>query len=227
MLAILSFFANLIISLFKSPKTLRIENLLLKKENEILKRKLQTKRIIFTHTDKIILTLLNLLENIKNIISIVKPETLLKWQRILIRYFWFAVTQNPVREFVRQQIIEFENIVNQTVYLIRDNSRQFDLDFIAYGIKDIRTSVYAPDMNSIAERFIRSVRTEALDNFIIFNEGQLFRILSEYIKFYNSLRHHQGINQNTPKGYVARSYGKVLKRPVLAGVCYHYFREAA
>ena len=34
----------------------------------------------------------------------------------------FAVTQNPVREFVRQQIIELENSLDSIIYLIRDHS---------------------------------------------------------------------------------------------------------
>ena len=42
----------------------------------------------------------------------------------------FAVTQNPVREFVRQQIIELENSLNSIVYLIHDNARQFNLNII-------------------------------------------------------------------------------------------------
>lgn len=36
----------------------------------------------------------------------------------------FAVTQFPVREFVRQQLVEFENTINRTVYMIHDHGRQ-------------------------------------------------------------------------------------------------------
>ena len=42
----------------------------------------------------------------------------------------------------------------------------FNLNYLAYGIKEIRTSVKAPNMNAIAERFIGSVRREALDYFL-------------------------------------------------------------
>ena len=139
----------------------------------------------------------------------------------------FAVNKNPTREFARQQIIEFENNINRFVYLIRDNMSSFNLDYLSFNIKDIRTAVGAPKMNAIAERFVGSVRREALDNFIILSEKQLFFVLREYVDYYNSLRPHQGIDQNVPKGYVPLKDGKILKKPVLSGLHHHYFPEVA
>ena len=42
----------------------------------------------------------------------------------------FAITQNPTREFARQQLIEFEKRLDHIVYLIHDQAAQFDLDYI-------------------------------------------------------------------------------------------------
>ena len=78
----------------------------------------------------------------------------------------FAITQNPVREFVRQQIIELESSLNCIIYLIHDNARQFNLSYLDYGIKEIKTSV--------------------LDYFLILNKKQLKNILTEYIDYHNS-----------------------------------------
>ncbi|OGJ89560.1 MAG: hypothetical protein A2487_14595 [Candidatus Raymondbacteria bacterium RifOxyC12_full_50_8] len=64
----------------------------------------------------------------------------------------------------------------------------FNLDYLSYNITAIRTAVEAPNMNSIIERFIRTVREEALDNFILLNREQVARILAEYIQFYNAQR---------------------------------------
>ena len=88
MVHILVFLFHLVISLFKSDKNIYIENLLLKKENQILKRKINLQRIRINRVDKFIFVILNLIGNIKNKISIVSPRTLLNWQNKLIKSFW-------------------------------------------------------------------------------------------------------------------------------------------
>jgi hypothetical protein len=60
----------------------------LEKEIEILKRNLQGKRVIPEQQDRIILSILNMLYNIKDSISVFQPETLLKWQRNIIKGHW-------------------------------------------------------------------------------------------------------------------------------------------
>ena len=61
---------------------------MLKKELQILKRKAKAKKIITTHEDRIFFTLLQIIANIKDRISIVKPETVLKWQRQINKNNW-------------------------------------------------------------------------------------------------------------------------------------------
>ena len=56
-------------------------------------------------------------------------------------------------------------------------------------------------MNALAERFIGSVRREALDYYLLISEKQIMSILHEYIDYYNSKRPHQGIDQRVPMGY--------------------------
>jgi len=138
----------------------------------------------------------------------------------------FAMTKNPCREFVRQQLIEFEGMLNQIVYMIYDNAPQFKLDYLSFGIKGVGISFQAPKMNAIAERFVGSVRREALDYFIFIHENQINNILKEYINYYNSMRPHQGIAQQIPNGYKTQSNGRVLKLPILGGLCNHYLRCA-
>ena len=102
------------------------------------------------------------------------------------------------------------------------------LNYIDYGIQGVKTSVKAPNMNSICERWISSVRNEILDYFIIFNQKQLYNILKEYIEnYYNCKRPHQGIEQRIPRGYKVKNTGKVKSRPILFGLNQEYYREAA
>ena len=77
-------------------------------------------------------------------------------------------------------------------------------------------------MNAFAERFIGSVRREAFDWFILFNQGQIRNILVEYVGYYNEKRPHQGIAQKVPKGYTPQKQGKVITYPILSGLHHHY-----
>jgi len=139
----------------------------------------------------------------------------------------FAITQNPIKEFVRQQIIIFSESMEEKCYMIRDNALQFNLDYMDYCIKEVKTSVKAPSMDSICERWIGSVRREALDYFLIFSEKQLKKILWNYISYYNQNRPHQGIEQQSPLGYEPKTEGKIRSKTVLGGLWRHYYRETA
>jgi transposase InsO family protein len=68
---------------------------------------------------------------------------------------------------------------------------------------------------------------EALDSFIIVNYGQLYSIVKEYIEYYNTVRPHQGIDQNIPSGYDPQTSGIVVSKPFLSGLWHHYYRVAA
>jgi putative transposase len=139
----------------------------------------------------------------------------------------FAVTENPIKEFVRQQLIELSEELKRTVFLLHDNAVQLNLRYTDYMMKGIATSVQAPNMNAIAERFVGSVRREALDHYIILRRNQLKTVLADYIHFYNSLRPHQGLNQQSPTGYCPEEKGEILKIPILSGLHHHYFWRAA
>ncbi len=65
--------------------------------------------------------------------------------------------------------------------MIYDHAPQFNLAYLSFGINGIKTSIQAPNMNAIAERFVGSVRREALNYFLLINEKQIMNILKEYI----------------------------------------------
>ena len=139
----------------------------------------------------------------------------------------FQVIQYPSKRFVEQQLSDWRwDQEEKMVYLIHDNDPTFvHINYNLYGIRNVPTSVRAPDMNCYAERFVKSVRTEALDNFVIFTQKQLERILNKYIAYYNELRPHQGIRQRIPSGYSAQKTGKVVSFLVLSGLHHHYARR--
>ncbi len=46
------------------------------------------------------------------------------------------------------------------------------------------------NLNSHAERFVRSIKEECLDHLILFSEEQLQYVLTEYLKYYHHERIH-------------------------------------
>jgi hypothetical protein len=85
-------------------------------------------------------------------------------------------------------------------YLIRDRDSKFtqsvDTVFTSEGIKIVRTPVRAPKANTIAERFIRTARTECLDWLLTLNRRHLERVLRVFV--YNSHRPHRALNLTPP-----------------------------
>jgi hypothetical protein len=80
----IAFFASLLrffLQAFRSKKNILTENALLKKENEILVRRMGKKRVHFDFYDKLFLVVLNRAADIKHRLTLVKPETVLYWQR--------------------------------------------------------------------------------------------------------------------------------------------------
>ncbi len=72
----------------KNKKDIIIENIILKKENEILKRK-KKERIKFKFSDRVFYTLYNKFSKIvTECIILIKPKTVLNWQRTIIKKFW-------------------------------------------------------------------------------------------------------------------------------------------
>jgi putative transposase len=90
-------------------------------------------------------------------------------------------TAHPAGEWVTQQarqvawaLAEREQPVR---FLIRDHDgkfpNSFDAVFKAQGTRIIRTPVQVPEANGIAERFVRTARTECLDWLLILNTRHL------------------------------------------------------
>jgi putative transposase len=68
-------------------------------------------------------------------------------------------------------------------FLIRDRDQKFtdgfDDVFRSDGIEVVRTPFRAPQANGVAERLVRTVRSECLDRLLILNQQQLERILQQ------------------------------------------------
>lgn len=145
-----------------------------------------------------------------------------------------GVTPNPNQLWTTQQARNLVWEINHSDpsfrFLIHDNDKKFssmfDTVFLSEGINVIHTPYRAPNANSFAERWIRTVRVECLDHILIINAAHLRRVLLEYTNtYYNLARPHQGINQQSPlpRGQPSSS-GSIHKRKILGGIINDYHR---
>jgi putative transposase len=97
------------------------------------------------------------------------------------------------------------------------------------GMQIIRTPVRAPQANSVAERFVRTVRAECLDWLLIPNQEHLERVLAVFVDHYNVHRPHRALALNPPHS-TRSSYGSptervetgVQRRDRLGGLLHEY-----
>lgn len=146
-----------------------------------------------------------------------------------------GITPHPTSAWVNQQARNFLWHLEESGYparfLIRDRDSKytsvFNATFEDEGIEVIKTPARAPKANSFAERWIRSVREECLDRLILLNQRHLHSVLTEYIKYYNCARPHQGIEQRTPIPLsVPNPEGQIERRDILHGLIHDYRRVA-
>jgi putative transposase len=102
----------------------------------------------------------------------------------------------------RQYVWTLEDCEVRPRILIRDNDKKFagghDRVFRSEGVRVIRTPIHAPNANTYAEQWIRTVREECLDHLLILNEKHLRRVLQSFIETYNTARPHQRLEQEMP-----------------------------
>jgi putative transposase len=123
------------------------------------------------------------------------------------KVFTAGVTARPDAAWVEQQArnlaLHLEETGLKATHLVRDRdtkfTRQFDSILESEGIEVVKTSVRAPNMNALAERFVQSARRECLDHFVFFGEKHLSHVVREYERYYNEARPHQGLG-NKPLG---------------------------
>jgi hypothetical protein len=121
-----------------------------------------------------------------------------------------GVTRHPTGEWVTQQARNFMVALGERAdgfrFLVRDRdtkfTESFDAVFADAGIRVLRSppqAPKAPKADAYAERWVSTIRRECLDRILIFNQGQLIQVLSEYERHYNTHRPHRALDQLSPE----------------------------
>lgn len=146
-------------------------------------------------------------------------------------------TFHPTSEWTGWQIVEaFYWDREPPRLLVHDRDARygtaFDLRLKALGIRSVRTPFRSPQANVIAERWVKSVRTECLDHFLILNERHLRCFLTEYVAWFNRWRPHRSLGQQAPCGLSPPTHAamwqgtEIVVRPILGGL-HHVYDLAA
>jgi putative transposase len=169
------------------------------------------------------------------------------WQRTLYVLFWIehgsrrvhlaGVTANPDCAWMTQQArnLAIDERLGSVRFLIHDRDAKFcgPFDAIARseGVRVIETPLRAPRANAVAERWVRTVRSECLDHLLIVGRRHLEQVLRTYLTHYNGERPHRSLALAAPAGQQPEVRGSppptVLRRDVLGGLIHEYHAAAA
>ena len=96
-------------------------------------------------------------------------------------------------------------------------------------MKPIVLPPQSPNLNAHCERFVHSIKEEALNRMIVMGEASLHYAIRCYLCHYHAERNHQGLANRliTPEPEVGRASGAVKRRKRLGGMLNYYYREAA
>jgi putative transposase len=143
-------------------------------------------------------------------------------------------TPNPSGPWVTQQARQLTwRLAERTKpvrFLIRDRDQKFadgfDAVFRSDRIEIIRTPFCAPQANGVAERYVRTVRSECLDWLLVLNRQHLEHVLSIFVDHDNTHRPHRALRLMPPKPMrrtvIDWSGTRVQRRDRLGGVIHEY-----
>jgi len=132
----------------------------------------------------------------------------------------------------RQLTDHVDGFLLSKCYLLHDRDRKFTQAFDGLlrdsGVEPVVLPPRSPNVNAHCERFIRSIKEEALNRMIIMGETSLRHILREYLAHFHAERNHQGLDNEliVPESEVGGRTGQVRRRERL-GLLSYYYREAA
>ena len=147
-----------------------------------------------------------------------------------------GISDRPYGEWVcnvlRRQLDGFDGFLRNHKYLIHDRDPLFTQAMIdmlgVYGANSVKLPPRSPNLNTYAERFVRSIKSECLGRIIPIGERHLRSAIDTYIDHYNRDRPHQGLNNEllTPTSSPTTAEGEVACDEQLGGLIRSYRRAA-
>ena len=148
-----------------------------------------------------------------------------------------GITPHPTAAFMQQCARQLtdpcEGFLLGKRYLIHDRDTKFTQAFDTLlkdsGVEPVLLPPRSPNLNAHCERFVRSIKEEALNQMVILGERALYYAIQQYLAHYHTERNHQGLGNQliTPEPDIGSRSGQVRRRKRLGGLLSYYYREAA
>ena len=154
---------------------------------------------------------------------IVKPETVVDWQRRRFRRYWTRISQRRGRPGRPPVDAEIRNLIRQ---MLRENDwgapRVFsELQKLGFDLSETTVS-----------RYVRRFREGNPDPVVVLGRQHLVRLVGSYLRYYHKDRCHLGLERDTPdrRPLTPRpsATAKVIALPRVGGLHHRYvWQEAA
>jgi putative transposase len=148
-----------------------------------------------------------------------------------------GITPHPTAAFMQQcarQLTDpFDGFLLGKRYLLHDRDTKFTQAFDGLlkssGIEPVILPPRSPNLNAHCERFVRSIKEEALDRMLMLGERSLSYVTEQYLVHYHTERNHQGLGNQllSPATDLGNHHGQVKRRERLGGLLSYYYRDAA
>src|SRR5919206_2339711 len=113
-----------------------------------------------------------------------------------------GITPHPTGAFMQQcarQLTDvFDGFLLGKRYLLHDRDTKFTQAFDgllkASGVEPIVLPPRSPNLNAHCERFVRSIKEEALAHMVMLGERALYYVIHQYVAHHHHERNHQGLD---------------------------------
>jgi transposase InsO family protein len=138
-----------------------------------------------------------------------------------------------MQQCARQLTDPFDGFLLGKRYLIHDRDTKFTQVFDGLlkssGVEPVVIPPRSPNLNAYCERFVRSIKEEALEQIVMLGEHALSFAIHQYLTHYHAERNHQGLANQliAPEPGIGSHSGQVRRRERLGGLLSYYYCDAA
>jgi transposase InsO family protein len=151
------------------------------------------------------------------------------------KVFFAPIKLQPDGQYMKQVariLTDYDGFLHGKHYLIHDrdplyNTTGFYDILKSSGIKPVKLPARSPDLNCYAERFVKSVKSECLDQLILSSVQQLEYALSQYELYYHHERIHQSLGRIIEPKHELDDKAEIQCIERLGGLLKSYHRLAA